>query len=321
MSTPVKRKAGTPLSDAATSPKHTAPGPSSAGPASPKSKSPTPAPGSPAPEVSGVLSGAHWLQQGLPEVDEDELDSTLGSDVESSTASISSSILNYRTVNGRTYHSDSVTDGEYWGPNDEKHLNALEIYAHGLFLMLDEKLHQAPLKDDIKYAVDIGTGQGYWAVDFADEFTNCEVIGTDISPVQPTWCPANLNFQIEDATKEWTFRDNHFDYIHIQFMNGAVEDWTELYKQAYRCCKPGGWIEHIDVSPNILSDDGTVTAGSAMEQYGKILSEAGIKINRRTTTSQDGVQEAGMKEAGFINMTVKDYKVRLPDPLSISIVS
>lgn len=32
-------------------------------------------------------------------------DSTLGSELGSSTASIGSSILNYRTENGRTYHS------------------------------------------------------------------------------------------------------------------------------------------------------------------------------------------------------------------------
>lgn len=44
----------------------------------------------------------------------DDNDSTLGSDVESSSASISSSILQYRTISGRTYHSDSVTDSEYW---------------------------------------------------------------------------------------------------------------------------------------------------------------------------------------------------------------
>ena len=50
----------------------------------------------------------------------DEDDSCLGSDVDSSTASISSSILEYRTINGRRYHSDAVTDSEYWyaGPND-----------------------------------------------------------------------------------------------------------------------------------------------------------------------------------------------------------
>lgn len=28
--------------------------------------------------------------------------------------------------------------------------------------------------------------------DFADEYPNCEVIGTDLSPIQPTWIPPNL---------------------------------------------------------------------------------------------------------------------------------
>ena len=28
--------------------------------------------------------------------------------------------------------------------------------------------------------------------DFADEFPNVEVTGTDISPIQPTWIPPNL---------------------------------------------------------------------------------------------------------------------------------
>lgn len=33
---------------------------------------------------------------------------------------------------------------------------------------------------------------GLWAVDFADDNPNVEVIGTDISPVQPQWVPPNL---------------------------------------------------------------------------------------------------------------------------------
>lgn len=28
--------------------------------------------------------------------------------------------------------------------------------------------------------------------DFADQYPNAEVVGTDISPIQPTWIPANL---------------------------------------------------------------------------------------------------------------------------------
>ena len=31
-------------------------------------------------------------------------------------------------------------------------------------------------------------------------FPGCTVIGTDISPTQPTWIPPNLKFEIKDAT-------------------------------------------------------------------------------------------------------------------------
>lgn len=303
-----KRKAGSPLTDSAPPTKHLTPqSPGSEG------KSPTSGPASPATspaaEASGDFSGAHWLEQGFPEVDSDDGDSTIGSDAASSTASVSSSILNYRTINGRTYHSESVTDGEYWAPNDKKMLGALEIYYHSIFLMMDEKLYQAPLKKDITHAIDIGTGEGFWAIDFADEMPNCDVVGTDISPIQPTWCPPNLHFEIDDATKEWTFKENFFDYIHISFLNGAIEDWADLYKKAYKHCKPGGWIEHLDTSPIVSCDDGTMSPDSALATYGKIMGEAGRRIGRSMTVAHDGTQEPGLKEAGFVNLHTKTWKV------------
>ncbi|KAK3948125.1 S-adenosyl-L-methionine-dependent methyltransferase [Pseudoneurospora amorphoporcata] len=284
----------------------------------PSAKSPTPGPASPqspqSPEAavasdpsSGALPGIHWTQQGLPTVDNDT-DSTLGSDIESSTASISSSILNYRTLNGRTYHSDSVANNEYWAPNDPKHIEALEVLYHALELARGG-LHLAPLEDDIQNAVDIGTGSGLWAIDFADRYPNCNVVGTDISPIQPSWVPPNLRFEIDDATKEWTFKEDFFDFIHIMFLNGCCGNWADIYKEAYRCCKPGGWIEHYDVSPLVLSDDGTVLEGSAMDQYGKVFREAGKKVGIDTCTADNGTMENGIKEAGFVNVQVKDIKL------------
>jgi methylase of polypeptide subunit release factors len=41
-------------------------------------------------------------------------------------------------------------------------------------------------------ALDIGTGTGVWALDFADKYPNCDVTGTDISPIQPSLVPPNL---------------------------------------------------------------------------------------------------------------------------------
>ena len=36
--------------------------------------------------------------------------------------------------------------------------------------------------------------------DFADEFPDAEVIGTDISPIQPTWIPPNLKLYVQHST-------------------------------------------------------------------------------------------------------------------------
>lgn len=57
---------------------------------------------------------------------------------------------------------------------------------HMCTLILENKLHLAPLGGNIQKVLDIGTGTGIWAIDFADEHPSASVIGTDISPIQPT---------------------------------------------------------------------------------------------------------------------------------------
>ncbi|KAL0473256.1 S-adenosyl-L-methionine-dependent methyltransferase [Neurospora intermedia] len=307
MSTPAKRKAVSPAPGSSPPPR-----PAPAGPASPGAGSPEAAgvssPAAPA-NTDEAITGAHWLQQGMPEEDARDVDSSLESDVESSTASISSTIFNYRMINGRTYHSDAVTDIEYWAPNDEKHLDSLEIYYHGVELLNDHQLHMSPLKDNIERVIDIGTGAGFWAIDFADKYPNCEVIGTDISPVQPSWVPPNLNFEISDASKEWTYKPNYFDLVHVRFFVGAIEDWNAFYREAFKVCKPGGWIEHYDHSPVVTSDDGSVVPGSAMDTYGKVLAEAARRIGRSATLADDDTMEEGLKAAGFVNIQTKRMKM------------
>ncbi|KAK3400622.1 S-adenosyl-L-methionine-dependent methyltransferase [Sordaria brevicollis] len=273
-----------------------------------KTKPPTPSPASPAggepSEPIGLLSGSHWVEQEASL--DDDADSSVGSDVESSTASISSSILRYRTIKGRTYHSDAATDQEYWGPNDEKANEMLDIFHHVNTLMLDGKLYTAPLTDDIENALDVGTGTGLWAIDFADERPNCNVYGTDISPIQPSWVPPNVQFDIDDATKPWAYRENFFDYVHIRWLTGVFKDWTAIYEEAYKVLKPGAWFEHVDVEVNPICLDGTMPKNSAIHQWGEIWSEVGKKTGIIFNMIDSGVMENGVKEAGFTNIQVKD---------------
>ncbi|KAL6355133.1 hypothetical protein LRP88_11379 [Fusarium phalaenopsidis] len=218
-------------------------------------------------------------QEQVIEADDDigdsDADSALGPDAESSTASITSSILQYRTIHGRTYHSERG-NAFYWGSNDEKQSEAMDI------------------------------------IDFADEFPGCDVIGTDISPIQPSWIPPNLKFEIDDCTQEWTFTPGTFDYVHIRYLVGTIPDWAELFKQAHKTLKSGGWLESFEASPTIESDDGTVTPESAMGQWDKIFIEGSKSSGRSFTVLADNLQRKAMEEAGFcpISPWPKDPKLK-----------
>lgn len=107
--------------------------------------------------------------------------------------------------------------------------------AHHLYtLTFEGKLYLAPISPNVSNVLDIGTGTGIWAMDFADEHPSAVVLGTDLSPIQPTWVPPNLKFEVDDCEAEWTYPDNYFDYIHIRTLTGCIKDWNRLYTQAMR---------------------------------------------------------------------------------------
>ena len=71
---------------------------------------------------------------------------------------------------------------------------------------------------------------------------------------------------IDDASKEWTHQENYFDFIRIRWLTGVIKDWDSLYKEAYRCCKQGGWIEQLDYDAEFFCFDGMMPNDSAMAQ-------------------------------------------------------
>jgi SAM-dependent methyltransferase len=148
----------------------------------------------------------------------------------SDSTSLYSDIMKYRFENGRRYHS--YKDGEYWGPNDEKQNNQLDI-AHNLYLLTFKgKLFLAPIGDNPQRVLDVGTGTGIWATDFADQYPSAEVIGFDLSPIQPTWVAPNVRFEVNDACEaEWGYTTNSFDFVHARAMYGSIADWPEFYQK------------------------------------------------------------------------------------------
>jgi len=164
------------------------------------------------------------------------------------------------------------------------------------------------VQENIHTALDVGTGTGIWAIDFADEFPNTEVTGTDISAIQPGWVPPNLKFEIEDCTQSWSFPLDHFDYIHIRWLVGSIDDWNKLFERAFECIKPGGWLESYEMSTMWESDDGSVKETMALGQWGKIFTEGGRQSGRTFTVVYDELQRKAMEAAGFVDIQERNIK-------------
>lgn len=66
-----------------------------------------------------------------------------------------------------------------------------------------------------------------------DEYPEAEVIGIDLSPIQPAWVPPNVKFLVDDAETAWVYKPESIDYIHIRHMTSSIRDWPALISQAY----------------------------------------------------------------------------------------
>ncbi|CAM1508773.1 Fc.00g056210.m01.CDS01 [Cosmosporella sp. VM-42] len=233
----------------------------------------------------------------------DEGDSAFEDD-SSSTCTVDLNDVRYMKIGSRKYIS--MLGAYHWAPSDEKHRESLDICHYVDTILLPGELYLAPVGEhDV---LDIGTGTGIWAMDFADKHPEASVIGTDISLIQPEWVPANLHFELHDCNREWYFRQC-FDYIHVRRMYGSIDDWPAFMEKGYKNLKPGGYIESHEVSVRFESDDESVENGGCLERWGKMFKEAGDRTGRSFTIVEDDTQTISMEGAGFTNIEAREFKL------------
>lgn len=170
--------------------------------------------------------------------------------------------------------------------------------------MLDGQLHLAPIHPNPQNVLDIGTGTGIWAIEFADLHPSAYVIGNDLSPIQPNWIPPNLAFEVDDASEPWTY-NRKFDLIHCRQHHCAIEE-RRLFEQSFQFLKSGGWLEMQELGLPIRSDDSSLSPDSALYQWSVKLLEATQRVSQGTDKPQH--YASWMREAGFVNVETHIHK-------------
>ncbi|TGZ83490.1 S-adenosyl-L-methionine-dependent methyltransferase [Ascodesmis nigricans] len=234
-----------------------------------------------------------------------------GSSQASSTQSLSSSIKEQFYENGRKYHRKTVDEGhKYLLPSDETELDRLDMTHHMALVILDGELHKAPIKGDPHNVLDCGTGTGIWALDFGSIHPGSHVIGVDLAPNQPSWTYPNVVFENDDLEKEWTYKKNHFDFIHSRMVGSAIKDWSKYTKQMFDHAAPGAYVEISEHSmKHIYCDDGSVPEDSVFYAYGNNLSDALLTLGVDVRQFSGSFFKRHLEEAGFVDVQVFTYKV------------
>ena len=127
--------------------------------------------------------------------------------------------------------------------------------------------------------------------------------GIDLSPIQPTWVPPNVQFEIDDVEEPWTFPPGEVDFVHSRQMFGSLKDWPAYFKECYKVLKPGGYIEVVERGIRSMTDDGSMPDDCPLRQFQESSIEATEKIGKPLHVGPR--LDGWLKDAGFTVISSK----------------
>lgn len=99
----------------------------------------------------------------------------------------------------------------------------------------------------------------------------------------------------------------------MRFLFGSIADWDGLFREAYRTCKPGGWVESFEPSVITRSDHREVPSDSYLARFSQFFVDGGKKVGRTFLVVDDEIQRKAMEAAGFVDIKEHNWKVSRRD--------
>ena len=171
-------------------------------------------------------------------------------------------------------------------------------------------LYLAPidnLEGGLQQVLDIATGTGIWAIEFAEHFPQAVIKGTDLSPIQPDYVPPNCHFEVDDAEDSWVY-SHKFDYIHGRMLVTCFQSHLAVFKSAFDSLRPGGYIELQDASFPFMGAD-EKWEGTAFQRWWRMLMDASRALGK--DWNRVPRYKGYLEELGFVDVVER----RFPCPI------
>ncbi|KAK6858425.1 S-adenosyl-L-methionine-dependent methyltransferase [Apiospora arundinis] len=216
---------------------------------------------------------------------------------------------------GRSFHG--YKEGKYFLPNDAAEQDRLDLQHAMLMMATGGILAHAPMDHDPEYVMDVATGTGIWAIQFAQEHPGSHVIGTDLSKIQPALpMVQNCEFVKDDAEEEWLYRTPQtgnkmlFDYVHLRMVFTCFADNQVVMRHAFDNMRPGGWIEYCDLYIDPMSRKGR-HEGSTVQKFWATFRQGMSKIGRDMLCPRN--YKTWLAEVGFVDIKEQIFRCPLAD--------
>ncbi|KAI1816895.1 S-adenosyl-L-methionine-dependent methyltransferase [Poronia punctata] len=186
------------------------------------------------------------------------------------TVELSDEVRETFLLHNRNFQRYAIDNSTYFVPVDEDETIRLRIQHVVLTKMFDNRFIFPPIPTP-RRVLDCGFGTGEWALQVAWEFPRCEVRGIDITPHHhnPDEGLENLYLDVDDLNMSFQFPSNHFDLINSRLVAGGINSgrWTGYIRDIFRCLRPDGWVQMVEIDYNAQSDNGALTDSSALRQW------------------------------------------------------
>lgn len=199
------------------------------------------------------------------------------------------------TVNGRVFQKISLDERIYFAPVaiDDREGDRLIDQHEIISAMLGNRLWSARIPVIGPRAIlECGYGAGDWAVQCAEEFSDCEVIGLDIFPMNVPDQPENLEliaYNLNDPLRDPDiFARDKFDLIHSRFVSPGIKArrWATYIRDMKLLLRRGGWVEIMEYYPLIQSHNGRLTDDSAVRRWWESYKTAMSNMDRNPRIGQ-----------------------------------